>query len=1429
MRKQNVLANQSLVKNGSFRQTLTDWTVYPRGSTWVRVVGQEYNGLPVNTLSVGYAASASQPIVAPMDPDINAVYALKFLCESRHTGTGLVRISSEGMPPLEIPIPPGLQRNAGQPLAFEPVPYEVALDPTFRAGTTLTFSVTSPPSEPDDYHLLLYITDITIEIHLQPLVLKAFSLDEESHPPTAPVPLCLGATDFGIHQLKFDVADGNTWQGTDYSLEVDDNPLGAIVAAPDWPVDYPLDGRRSLRCPPLYLTAPHSMTLTLFNQYTAEPYRLAASLWHHRLKFLQVQEAACFPVLEYNESVTLGVQVGSFYTGEALEGLTVTWTVLGTSIQVVTVTDADGWVYFPFNPDVAGIFTVVVSVASLYYASGAVTQSLLVQVLAKSPWAEVMAVVADKADPWALKTGWPNRGSTYRLLATVPEVLVGTDLSLEWEGDSQEQLKVVVSPAIKENVPVTSTREVLWTMTSADKLDGRFELQLICSKLLKPSPYKRMRLARNEIEIGRVREADKTCVVDENESATVQVEVLHRVAAGKGDPVQGALCKWLLPDGTSVDSTTGAGGWTSRTWQPTSAGNNAVAVQIKAHPDAIPVERTFVISAVASSPWKSHVRFFLDGVEVERNTLGLLCRRGQTHTLKVLPNAASQWIGKNISLHWRKADPVIGLAISELGSPKTLLAEGVEWTLSSQTGTSQSRPFEVELHIEGDPSVRELSGRLMHPDLKEELSQLLDQVSAQLSGQPFHPCLGALHQFNALPNALSPLLGLDLFLEWTGTSAAELGATVTPALDQPQRLDAGGAIWALDFISAVAGQFMLTLSLPQLGFAFTATPMVLDHNKLRLTVLRGPAIDPVVGMDKAWIWAWVVSHFFGEPVAGAPVTWEAEGTTVEVRTDDEGKSGFAYEPKSSGVLPVKGSITSRFDNFQESRSTKVNALGVDPWEQMLSAFDGLPQNRLGTKTYFPRRNAEHALEVSAPVGNALIGHTLTLGMSGEGPAGLGFAFVPANTLGLARVFNGTLQFPFSVKDLKDGSCALHLAAERLARLSPPMHMSVGKGDQVLTISAANRAAPILYWGEAFVGDVSVLSSISGKAMVGVEVKYSGENGETFTSVTDYYGIANVRIVPKIPGPSAVICSVGTGASLQSVTLPYELLEPREIASLTSPNTSGFVGARVSAEILVVSARNGLPLQNVEVKWTFPDLVLLPSRTDVEGKAKVEFVLPNSNGGLLEAIVEGGLAGWVREHLEFRGDIENVIIDSLTCDRPVTYTGYEVTAQALVLASGSGQPVSGAVLGCIYAGQPLPDATSDEDGIASFTFVVTEVGEHQLVVTSSGSSPDSKTQPIVVQALQPARVYGVSADPLILRVGESSRITATVRNVLTQRPLEGRKVHWKVDDQEFDMSYTNSLGKAETNWAATRTGAVKIWAYVFNQNNTEVGSVDLNVL
>jgi hypothetical protein len=95
-----------------------------------------------------------------------------------------------------------------------------------------------------------------------------------------------------------------------------------------------------------------------------------------------------------------------------------------------------------------------------------------------------------------------------------------------------------------------------------------------------------------------------------------------------------------------------------------------------------------------------------------------------------------------------------------------------------------------------------------------------------------------------------------------------------------------------------------------------------------------------------------------------------------------------------------------------------------------------------------------------------------------------------------------------------------------------------------------------------------------------------------------------------------------------------LNEPRRIEALTSPKPSGQEGERVSAFITVVSAKNGEPLKDIEVKWDYPDRTIAPTRTNAEGIAEVEFRLSGVRKGLLEATVTGGYAGWEVKNLEF---------------------------------------------------------------------------------------------------------------------------------------------------------------------------------------------------
>ncbi|WP_434561555.1 hypothetical protein [Pseudomonas sp. Z4-20] len=1241
-----VRTDESLVVNGDFAQSFSHWRKGPTNPSWLGIDSEMYNGEMIRVLLAGNRSSVSQPLTAPKDPGNQALYILTFLCEVRHAEEGTLRIEVDGREEqLDIPLLPGPPRNAkkdqarlksGELLEFLPKEYRVELDLSFNEQDTLIVSVFSPPNASGDYTSAVFITRIKLHVHLEPVAMQVLKLDEQSHTPTGPLYICLGATVSQSHQLEFVPEPDNAWLGTQAALTSDDNPLEAVETTPGWGEDQPLELPWTLECPLIGEDEPYLFSMNLLNQYTADPYPLQVSLGHHRLVFLDVREAAYYPVLEYEQSVRLGVQVGSYYTRQTLSGRTVSWTVTSGQIKTVALTDDQGWAYFDYLPTQAGELEIEASVESPYYTAGVVSQTLTVRALETDPWKSVSTVVEGEETRWDEKTGYPNRGTDYALDLKVPVAspLLGTDLSLHWSGDPQEQLGVDVEPALGDPVPITGT-EFAWTLTSQDRLDGRFYLELACSKLLLPSPKKTMSLARNLVKVGEVREANKFPIVDENESVLLRVQGVHVIAAGDGDPVINALVEWRSSDGPITTVPTGAGGWASLLYEPQTPGDKTVTASIKAHAEAVAVEHPFNVKAIATSPWKNEVTILLDELEVERNALDVLCRRGRTHTLKVVPNSGSSWIGKNISLHWRGAAPGIGLVPSDLETPKPLAAVGAQWSLASPVNGSTSSLFELELRLESVSVVRELAGRLVSENLAEEVSLRLDQIPAQLNDQTLYPCLGARHRFSILPNALSPLVGLASRLVWSGTSAEQLNATVQPPLDNAQPVNDGGAIWTLDFTaSEQPGQFALAWELPQLDFAATAKPMMLAHNRVRIQDWRDSPVDPVVGQDPAWLWVQVFSHFTELAVDQVPVSWSAGGAPTDVPTDAAGWSGFALEPSDARPYEVTASVVSLYDDFEGSHCLTVTPLANDPWAELTVQFDEQPPQRWGDKTYFPRRRGTHSLILQAPDNSPLFDHEVTLGLTGTGPAELGLEFLPA-ALGVPKKLpQGGLSYAFKVNDLTDGSFALRLSATRLANLSPANAMSVGAGSQALKLVLSGNVHQILDWESELYAEVKLLSAINGKPMAGWTVTWRSPDLEELTSVTNWYGVANVRFVPITPGAAQLTATVGDVAYSESVALSYFLNNPREIQSLTSPKPTGHLGELVSATVTVVSALTGEPLPNVEVMWNYPYLSLASTSTDDDGKARVEFNLPGVRRGLLEASVRGGYAGWEIEHIEF---------------------------------------------------------------------------------------------------------------------------------------------------------------------------------------------------
>lgn len=1442
MREPDIQADENLVLNGDFTEWPEHWKRKPVGG-WLNTQREFYEREYTRFLAAGHEASVSQEIIIPKDydPEVDAHYVLSFLCETRHAEAGWVQISIKGSDEVQtIRLEPGNARHqeedqarlaSGQPLELFPRMYEEKLELPLKKDDVIILGIFSPKNEPSDYSSQICIFRIKLALQLGPLVLERQLLDGQTSSLSGPLHLCVN----GSHTVKFEPKADNVWQGTRAALVSENNPDDAILATPEWGVNQSLEREWQITCPWMDIDEPHLLTLIVHNQYTAAPYPISVSLGHHRLMFRDVLEATYYPVLEFGQGVRLGVQVTSFYTSLPVTGRPVTWTVAGQPILGVSPTNDEGWAYFDFPPTQAGDVEIEASVESLYYPSGVFTQTFAVRVLATDPWKDVMAVVAGVESPWDEKNGYPNRGSDYAVTVKLPLIspLVGTDFGLHWSGDSHDQLGVVVSPALESLVPITDG-EAVWSLRSQDLLDGRFELSLVCSKLLLPSPKKTMLLARNLVEIGDVREANKNPEIDEDESVLLRVQVVHHIDGGTGDPVVGALVDWVAKwehDGV-VEATSstrsGAGGWASFLFTPRHVMPYVVTASVRAHLDAVAVERDFNVGAVAANPWKREVKILLDEEEVDRVELGLLCRRGQTHTLKVVPIAGSGWVGANISLHWRGAAPDIGLVPSDLGSTKTLVAGGVEWTLVSVADTSISSLFDLELHLEGERIVRELFGRLISADPKEELSLLLDQVKAALDGQALYPCLGALHRFNVLPNALSPLVGLKASLTWSGTPADELGVTIEPASGVTQPISDGDTHWELDCTrSGQKGEFALRLALPQLNFVATVTPMTLAHNKVRIETLRESAVDPVVGQKPARLWVQVFSRFTGQAVSEVPVTWM--GSSV-VPSDEDGWSGYAFAPENADQEhSVKATVESPYDGYQEQRDMTVRALAEDPWKGLRVSFDKQAFQEWGQKTCFPRRKGEHSIDLEASDNSPLFGHDLTLGMTGTGPGELDISFLSAG-LGVRRPFyNVGLQYLFRVGDLKDGSFALRLSSERLASLSPANAMSVGEGSQVLKISSNSSASQTLDWGQAFVGQVTVVSVISGKPMVGWTVTWRSPDLGVVTSKTNYYGVAEIRFVPTIPGVSELTATVGDELYSDTITLTYMLNEPRKIIELIEVDDSEQASDRATQTRIrakVISSRTGLPLENVKVMWEYDNQPLPHSFTNSDGFAWLINSFDAQSTTVLWATVEGGEGGWDSVPLVYE---QAAVMGALSCDRTSTYPGHEVNAWVTITNALTGLPLKGIPIKWRFAGVSLLDSVSDDAGVASVTVETPGVGEYELVASLYSALPGSKTEKITVNRPVDSALSGIYALPFVIRVGQTSVISVLVRSILTLTPQVGRRVHWTANGEPLSSTYSGNTGWIKFEYHGKEVGDIAFEAELRNLNSTSKTSVNLTVL
>lgn len=1289
-----VQANHNLVVNGDFTQGKTGWKTM--GITGIGEDDSEWGRIKLLILS--HEGWASQEIEIPKTPGIDAQYKLSFLCETDHTESGWLRVYNETDELLKVELLPGstpdLGQEGGQPLIFDPRTYEETLDALFKAGDTLRIEIRSPKNDSGDPYSRIRITRIALQLHLDPLRLQKMCFDNQTLAQGDTLHLCLGTTILGVpHQLTFVPEPGNAWENTEASLSSVGNPGEAIIATPDWGVDQPLESPWLLDCPWVGDEERYQFELILRNQYTACPCTIPISLGHHRLAFRDEQHASHYPVLEYeDQGVWLGVRVVSYYTGQAVAGQTVNWSLEGQGVKAASLTNEQGWAEFYFQPQAPGDVVVTATVASLYYTEGEVSMPFEVKVLATDPWNDLEAIVGGAPTDWDTP-GYPNRGSSYELQVRLPgdSPLLKTTMALRWSGDSHEQLGVIVEPPVGEPVPVES-RDMGWTLTCEDRLDGQFRLSLVCSMLKLPAPEKIMSLARNVVRIADVREANKDPVVADGEVVLLRLQVVHVTASGDGDGVIDARVDWDTCDGP-FSTRTGAGGWASLPFMPRQVGDQEVTASVKAYEGAVGIMHTFDVKAIASSSWKDKVAITVDNRPIDRLS-GIVCYRGESRTLQVEALPDSPLIGQNITLEWRGTDPGIGLVASDLGTPKVLPAQGsLTWTLESDLAGSTSSMFEMRLTCAGLED-RELFGRQLKRDLHDEMFVVLDQMTTT-RGQQLFPCLGAKHRYTFRPHALSPLVGLNMIMEWSaGDSPEKLGITIEPSLKTEQILSDGGATWTLDCSSSPTPADFSVRFRTHLGQT-DINPMKLGHNKLRIEASHESAVDPVVGQDPAWMWAQVVSHFTDLAVDEVPVQWTVDGQPQEQKTAADGWSGFPFTPATGGSKTVEARVISPYDGFEASRSMTVNALASDPWDEVTLSFDGQVEQPLGEQTFFPRRAGEHRLDVKAPEGSALFRKYLTLGMRGTGPTELGIRFEEPR-LGEPRYFSEAgLTYHFRVGDLKDGSFGLGFSSSRLARLSPVNAFSVGQGSRAVKIAERQHVNQTLLWGEEVSEQITVVSSITGKAMAGMTVTWRSPDLGVVTSTTNFYGVAKIDFVPTTPGAFALTATVGDEQNSDSVSMAYFLSEPRQISALVI-DEPGYPGKQMTAQAWVVSANTGEPLADVEVMWEYDNTSIPATLTDADGKATCSFTFGTPDETLW-ASVKGGLAGWDVKALQLTVNEPPAAVASVVASpNPVPLHSY-VTMTALIVEKASREPMPNRKIQVSNNGGPFIQATTDHKG------------------------------------------------------------------------------------------------------------------------------------
>ncbi|WP_457968082.1 Ig-like domain-containing protein [Pseudomonas sp. R4-84] len=1233
MSQEPINTRTNICLNGHF-ETSAHWNF---GNPPARKLGQ-WEGQSIYYCSLWKGTSLRQQVCAPATQATGAQYTLSFLYGNRGDAAGtfsLRRIDTEDC--LEISLPPtGSRVGDSEPLALELTRCTSLVQFDVDQGDQFEFEIKSDTTATQSTDLIIARIDFHLE--LEPLELTHIVNDGEVHAvngnPT--LYLCHGATGDRSHPISFELAADSPWAGTEVLLWSLDNPEEMVVLDPDWDETQSIDEVWLADCPTPTSNDTLQFNLSIYSKYHADRYEIAVSLGHHRLLVESAREPAHQPVIEHDQSVTIGVYVKSYYLGGAMQNHPVSW-MLGEEELGISQTNAAGYAEFVFAPTIGGTHEIEARVDSLFHAGGHAAHAFTVRAHDEDPLKAVLVKFPDRDTPlpWGKEPGRPERGATYEIEVIFPHdsPLLGGDVWLEYDGSDPALMGVTVSPDFKHEVPIETS--LFWTLVSAEGKNEEFQLRLVSADLEEPSVRNHMLLARHglELQIGDVREANRVPVVDEQDYVWCMLQVVDR----SEEPLADVPVEWETSVGIQR-TYTGASGWASVVDRPTTDGDYTLVARVNPKEGESALEQEFAIETLPTSAW-STASFMLDEVAVERVGAGVVCRMGQTYQLHLKVEADSSLIGKEVSLRWQDLASAESIVIADMEIPIPITEAGAQWSVEASVAET-SGVFDLHV-ISDDMEALDLAFRLLPDDLSAEVQLFFDQVPQNWDADvTLYPCIGTTHDLTVVPlNNLGGLHGL--LLETTVEPSLPSDWIINPPLSEPAAMTAGGVRFHCDFTSAsIAAQHRWTINL--LGVGELAQPSALEmnlgHNLVRLDTPYEVAFDPVLSNDEsARLALRYVSGFTGKPASGVSVVWDDGESSLSAA---DGIAQHNYQPSSGGDHEVEALVRNPYDGSEIKHTFNVYAHEEDPWLDLKVRSFSKSERPWGDQTFFPRLPDRTELTLSVPEGSPLLDQRLVLGMSGAHELETGLMFEPVG-LGIERSWDDKDELSvFLSSGQTDAAFYLQLSASRLLARSPLNAFSLGSQEPTEVLASSSQEGKVADWGETLSFEVTLISALTGQPARRVPVSWEGtdETMESAATTTNFYGVARISFIATAAGSGSVTARSAGGSEV--VTFDYYVNEPCVIESLTSDRLEGEPGEEITAEAVVVSATTGELVEGVRVHWFFKGVVLEPVVTDAQGKAQITFVIPPRSGDCTLSASVRGEFGWESASLVITVNSEN---------------------------------------------------------------------------------------------------------------------------------------------------------------------------------------------